>query len=305
MDILDLIKKKRNLKDSSIKAYLIALKKLNNDKEIKDLNFLKKDKEIFEIIDKVALTTKRNYLTSILVVLGAYDKEEFNSVLEKYRKKLAEYNEEYNNYLDSHKKSDSQNKNWVSLKELKKVHNFYKNEIKEKNILEKETLNNKQFDLVQKYVVSGLYTLQPPIRLDYGRMKIIKDRKDDNEKDNFLLVLSRNNKEFIFNDFKNKKSIGTQKFKLNTPLNTLINIWLKYNKSENFLVNSKKELMSENTLSKYIVKVFDPSGKHITLNLLRHIFISENVDLEKIKKEKETAEKMMHSSDMQKDYVKI
>ena len=63
--------------------------------------------------------------------------------------------------------------------------------------------------------------------------------------------------------------------------------------------------MSENTLSKYIVKVFDPSGKHITLNLLRHIFISENVDLEKIKKEKETAEKMMHSSDMQKDYVKI
>ena len=136
-------------------------------------------------------------------------------------------------------------------------------------------------------------------------MKIIKDRKDDNEKDNFLLVLSRNNKEFIFNDFKNKKSIGTQKFKLNTPLNTLINVWLKYNKGENFLVNSKREMMNENTLSKYIVKVFSPSGKHITLNLLRHIFISENVDLEKIKKEKETAEKMMHSSDMQKDYVKI
>ena len=306
MDLKKLIKDKRpSIKDSSLKAYLISLKKMNNNEEIKNLNYLKESKNIFEIIDKLALSTKRSYLTSILVVLGAFNKEAFNSVLEIYRKRLQELNNEYNKKIDTHEKTDKQSKNWVSLKQLSKVRNFYKKELEEKGILKKDVLSPKQQDLLQKYLVSALYTLQPPIRLDYGSMKIIRKLEDDDGKKNFLLVKGRNKKTFIFNDFKNKKNLGTQKQEVNSKLNSVINLWLKYNKTENFLMNSKGELMVENSLSKYIKKVFEPTKKNITLNLLRHIYISENIDLEAVKKSKELAKTMMHSTGLQEDYAKI
>lgn len=306
MDLKKLIKDKRpSIKDSSLKAYLISLKKMNNNEEIKNLNYLKESKNIFEIIEKLALSTKRSYLTSILVVLGAFNKEAFNSVLEIYRKRLQELNNEYNKKIDTHEKTDKQSKNWVSLKQLSKVRNFYKKELEEKGILKKDVLFPKQKDLVQKYLVSALYTLQPPIRLDYGSMKIIRKLEDDDGKKNFLLVKGRNKKTFIFNDFKNKKNLGTQKQEVNSKLNSVINLWLKYNKTDNFLMNSKGELMVENSLSKYIKKVFEPTKKNITLNLLRHIYISENIDLEAVKKSKELAKTMMHSTGLQEDYAKI
>lgn len=306
MDIKQLIKANReSIKDSSLRAYLISLKKLNNDNEIKNLNYLKNKKEVFKIIEQKALSTQRGYLTAILVVLQAYKKEEFDSVLKDYKERLQTLNNKYNEEISSHEKTDKQAKNWVSLKQLAKVRNFYKKELEEKGILNKESINRKEMDLLQKYLVSALYTLQPPIRLDYGNMKIIKSDKDDDKKSNFLLVKGRNKKSFIFNDFKNKKSMGAKTIPVNTKLNTVINLWLKYNKSDKFLLNSKNEIMVENGLSKYIKKVFEPTKKDITLNLLRHIYISENIDLDAMKKQKKLAENMLHSSDQQIDYAKL
>ena len=99
--------------------------------------------------------------------------------------------------------------------------------------------------------------------------------------------------------------MGKREINVNTKLNTVINLWLKYNKSKNFLLNSKNEIMNENALSKYIKKVFEPTKKDITLNLLRHIYISENIDLEAMKKQKKLAEEMLHSGEQQIDYAKV
>lgn len=305
MDIAELIKKERSsIKESSLNAYLISLRKLNNNEKIENLNYLKDDKMVFEKIDKLALSTKRAYLTAILVVLGAYKKEEFSDVLDIYRKRLQELNNEYNEQVNSHEKTEKQSKNWTSLKSLNKVRNFYKKELEEKSILKKENLKRKELDLLQKYLVSALYTLQPPIRLDYGNMKIIENKKDDDGKSNFLLNKGRNKKSFIFNDFKNKKSMGKREIQINSKMNSIINLWLRHNKTDNFLLNSKGEIMNENGLSKYIKKVFEPTKKDITLNLLRHIYISENIDLEAMKKQKKLADDMLHSADQQVDYAK-
>ena len=306
MNIEELIKKERpSIKASSLNAYMISLRKLNNNDKVENLNYLKDSKDILKKLDKLALSTKRAYLTSVLVVLGAYKKEEFDKVLKIYREQLQEYNNEYNKQINSHEKTEKQDKNWVSLKQLAKVRNFYKKELDEKGILTKENLNRKEMETLQKYLVSALYTLQPPIRLDYGNMRIIKSAKDDDKKTNFLLVKGRNKKTFIFNDFKNKKSMGAREIPVNTKLNTIINVWLKYNKTDNILLNSKDEIMNENALSKYIKKVFSPTKKDITLNLLRHIYISENIDLEAMKKQKKLADSMLHSESQQVDYAKV
>jgi len=306
MNIQEIIKKERpTIKDSSLKAYSISLRKLNNNNEIKNFNFLKNEKEIFKIINNLALSTKRAYLTSILVILGAIKNKEFDNVLKIYREQLAKLNNEYNEFISKNEKTDKQGKNWVSLKALNKVRNQYKKELEERAILKKKThLTRPQLELLQKYIVASLYTLAAPVRLDYGNMKIIDREKDNDGKRNFLLVKGRNKKSFIFNDFKNKKSMGEREIKINTKLNTILNIWLTHNKTGNFLLNSKGEIMNENALSKYIKKVFKPTGKDITLNLLRHIYISSHIDLEAMKKQKQLADSMLHSGEQQIDYAK-
>ena len=52
MDIFKKIEEKRpNLKENSIKAYIIVLKKLNGNKEIKDLDFLADKEKIKEKLE--------------------------------------------------------------------------------------------------------------------------------------------------------------------------------------------------------------------------------------------------------------
>ena len=41
MDIKKIISEDRKIKDASLNAYVISLKKINNDKEIKNIDFLK------------------------------------------------------------------------------------------------------------------------------------------------------------------------------------------------------------------------------------------------------------------------
>ena len=58
-----------------------------------------------------------------------------------------------------------------------------------------------------------------------------------------------------------------------------------------------------------IPRVFNIPDKKITLNLIRHIYISSKVDIDKIKEEnkkkQDLANKMMHSTSMQENYAKI
>jgi hypothetical protein len=303
MDLEKLIKDKRNIKENSIRSYLIILKRLNDNKEILNLGYLKDTKNIESKIREKALTTQRNYLGAILVILSAYNKAEFDPALQFYRDMLDELNEKYQEQLKSHEKDPKQSKNWVSLDILKKAMNRLKKDIDERGILEKDSLNNKELMLLQRYVVASLYLLQPPIRLDFS-MDIVSKRSDIKDGTNYLLNQGRNKKKFIFTEYKTSKSYDTKEVDLNSKLNKVMNIWLKYNKSPYLLLNNRGGKLSSNGLGKLIPKVFETTNKHITLNLIRHIYISENVDLEAVKKAKQLAEDMLHSKEMQIDYIK-
>ena len=50
--------------------------------------------------------------------------------------------------------------------------------------------------------------------------------------------------------------------------------------------------------------IFSDTGKHITLNLIRHMVVSESIDIQKIKADKELATSMMHSPGEQENYAK-
>jgi hypothetical protein len=301
MDLKTAIKKARDIKDNSINSYIISLTKLNDNKTFDDLDFLKDKEKIKEKMENLALTTKKNRITAIIVALGAVDEEKYKDLIEYYKKILEELTALYFENIKKNIKTDKEDKNWTSLKSLKKVMNAYKRDIAEREILKKNNVSNKELMLFQNYLITALYLLLPPIRLDYAPMTIIKNKEQMEKDKNYLLNLSRNKKRFIIQEFKNSKNMGTQEIPIPKELNSILNNWLKLNKSENFLINNRGGPLSSNGLGKLITKVFKPLNKNINLGLLRKIYISEHIDKDAIKKAENLASKMLHSPQVQQD----
>lgn len=312
------IDKKRNIKEISLKAYLISIKKVHNailgeDKEMENINFLKDEEKVLEAIEGLKLNTQKNYLSAIIVSLDAMnDDGEYDKELKEYREYLETVNKSYYEQLNKNEKTEDQDENWVSLKELRKVMNGYKADLSDRDVFKKETLTKKQFDILQKWVVANLYLndSNPPIRLDYGDMAIIKEKDfeklsdEDLNENNYLVIKSRTNKKFHFGNYKTKKSQGIKTIPVGKILNSVLNIWLKHNDQPYLLLDSQGNKMNSNQLSKYINKVFEPTGKKINANLLRHIYISEKFPVEKNNEKAEVADKMGHSVETQNSYAK-
>jgi len=271
----------RDVKESSIKAYILNLTKilklLDEDITIENLNSVLKDSElVMSVLQDKKDSTIRNYLASIVVYLTC-DKDSENLISE-YRKLMDIYQKKQNENISNGKKLESQDKNWSTIKELKDILKNYKKQLEIQNVFKKDDLNKKEMDLLQKYVVGNLYIGDddnPPLRNVYADMQIIK-----------------------FNDYKTKDKYGLKIIPVGKNLNKILNIWLKHNKSNYLLLNSQNEPMTKNGLSKYLVKVFEPSGKNISSSLLRSIYISEAFPPQNTEKQ-ELASKMNHSVGVQ------
>jgi hypothetical protein len=309
------IDEKRNIKPNSLKAYLISIKKIHNaleEGEFKNLDFLKKVEKVREFLGKLKLSTQKNYLAAIIVALDATNnKDKHKDLLADYKKILDETHNKYVEDYENGEKSETQKKNWATMKELKKVMNALFRDIQDRELLKKEELNKKQMLLLQKWVIANLFLNEdnPPTRLDYAPMEIISksdfDKLDEEEQkeNNYLVIASRNNKTFSFNEYKTSGKYGQNNVKVGKKLNSVINIWLKYNKTDSLLLNTKLEPLSANGLGKEIKKIFQPLGKNISVNMLRHIFLSEKYPNQNTEKE-EDAKKMGHSVNQQSKYSK-
>ena len=317
MTYLETIKKeineKRKLRPSSLNAYAANMNKLHKlmfDKEINGLDFLKKKKDVMKTIEEKKLSTRKTYLAAIVVTLMAFDKDE--KLIEYYRDEMEDLAKQFNANMEEQNKSETQDKNWVSLAALRKVMRKYRNELNEKGIFKKDVddLTNKEFDLLQKWIVSSLYILDenPPLRNDYI-MKTISNKEydklseDQKREKNYLVIKSRNNKMFSLGEYKTSGKYGTKTIPVGKKLNSALNIWLKFNKTGHLLLNSKREPMTANGLTKYLQKTFAPTGKNISSSMIRHIFISDKFPAQNKEKE-EVAEKMAHSVNQQTLYSK-
>jgi len=307
------INEKRDLRESSLKAYASNMNKLHKlmfDKEIQNLDFLKNKKEVMKTIENKKLSTRKTYLAAIVVTLMAFDKNE--DLIKYYRDEMEDLAKQFSANMEEQKKSETQDKNWVSLSALRKVMRKYRNELNQKGIFKKEPndLTNKEFDLLQKWIVASLYILDenPPLRNDYI-MTVISNKEYDKlsekeiENNNYMVVKSRNNKMFSLGEYKTSGKYGTKIIPVGKKLNSALNIWLKFNTSGHLLLNSKKEPMTANGLTKYLQKTFAVTGKNISSSMIRHIFISDKFPAQNKEKE-EVAEKMAHSVNQQTLYSK-
>jgi len=295
---------KPDIKVISLKLYISNIKllhkRITGEEEVKDLNFLDNFEGVIDSLDKYKVPTQRNYISSIIISLQTTD----NDILPLYVEYYKELSCKYKKTIKTQEKSEKQKNNWVSLAELKKVKNMYKKHTIE--IIKLKNPSKKQIDIIQRYLVCVLYIgskNNPPLRLDFAPMFVRQFDDYDKECKKNILVLKEKSMFFHIADYKTVGKYGKKIIPVSLPLERVIKLWLKYNKTGFLLINTENSAMNANNLSKYLTKVFEPTGKKISATMIRHIFLS-NVFPADLKKREETANKMCHSVSMSVEYSK-
>lgn len=322
-DIETNILKTRDIKTSSLKTYISALKTLKRKIEpdepisLNNTNFLKDFDRVMDVINiEEKITSKKNKLTAILVALNS-DENKNQPLIDKFGKELKDLGEIYLSFLKQQTKTEAQKNNWLDYDDLIKVINKVMTEVKYREITKKTELNNKEFDVLQQLLILRTY-IAFPLRNDFADMLVVTkaeyDKIDENKRDenNYLVLFPNNKKQFHINQFKNRKFIGSKILDVPTKLNRVINLWLKHNKSGWYLVKfDKTEPMSPNGITKFLNKIFlRYTRKKISTSMIRHIVIShllkdEPTLVQKEDEKRKIEDTFLHSKEINDLYRKI
>jgi hypothetical protein len=305
----DLIKRlsDKGLSESSIKLYIRNLEKLNDDLPLKNLNFLKDEKNIINKLADYKDNTKRGYLISITATLSTL-KDKNKSLYDKYLKLMVDLSNDIKK-KPTEEMTETQKKNWMKWDEILTKFNDMQKKID--TFINNKEINESQYNLLLSYMILALYVYNPPRRnLDYQIMNVIK--KYDESYSSDKNYLSYDDNKFIFNVFKTAKKEGQVKTDINEELKKIINQYFKFHplirnkkliKSSNipFLVYyNSKEFDSVNAITRILNKCFD---KNIGSSMIRHIYLTNKYGEDNKEKMKD-AKAMSHTVDTQKTYIK-
>jgi hypothetical protein len=290
--------------------YIKNLRKLNKEigdsSNVHSLKVLKEKSKVDKFLETKAKSTKKNYYATIVVLLMTEENED-KDLIDKYRVEMEDLDSSLKEMQKSQEKTEKQKQNWASLEELQKVMKTYKREIDMKGLFKKENLTKSELDLIQKYVITSLYVLDPennpPLRSDYSMTVInIKDynkMKDAELKQNYLVVRGQNKKFFHLGEFKTQGKFDNKTIDVGKKLNTVLNKWLKVNPTKFLLFNRSLEMMTANQLTKAVKSAFSPLNKNgLGISMIRHIVISTLYPPQN-KEKQELADKMLHSVEQQ------
>lgn len=316
----DIIVKNRPLLSSStVKTYISNMKKIQSvcpGIEINSINDLIENREAILKCLSTAMTpmVRKSKLGTIITILD--DKHNDHSdklkvAISEYRKVMNEDANIVNKGEEDQELTDSQRANLISQEEVMKVYKQLKSEASP--IMKLTKINKKQFQTLLDYVLLSLYVLIPPRRsMDYAVFKIRNFSTSADSNDNYMTNFSKGKKKglssFVFNTYKNSKKMGQQVLEVPKELEKVIEMWMKFNKSDYLLINS---LGNSITQSKIAIWLNDIFGKNISTSMLRHIYLSSKYKDVNLKELKDDA-KALGQSDISrtlkyvdKDYDKL
>ena len=202
---------------------------------------------------------------------------------------MRKYYEETN----KQEKNEKQKENWMTSEEIQTIYDDLETKIKP--LWKKKDLNNKEILQIQDFVILSLFVLIPPRRImDYIEMKI---NNIDTNKDNFI---KGNN--LVFNTYKTSKQKGQQKLQIPKELKSILTKYIKLiaDKTDHLLFNNKFQQLSTPNFTLKLNKIF---GKKISVNMLRHIYLSEK-HADNLKEMENDFESMGSSLKQSKVYIK-
>jgi len=314
VDLTEMIKKARpNVKDKTIKMYVSNLTKLQKLFDTDDWKFLKNIENVKKKLSDLHYTSQRNYFNAIIVLLMALnEKGKYDKLINEYNEIRDEGNKKYQDENATGVISDKQKENFVELSEIQKMLSEMEKEIKQKGLKKKNSLNAKEKQLIQVYILYNIYT-RLPMRNDVSGMTITTKRlynklSEDEKKENNYLVVERNKMFFVLNQFKTSKKYKELDIDVPKDLEKLLRFYIRVNKLSNgdvLFTSSTGKPLSRNALSQLFLKTSKKYlDKSISTTMLRKIVLSNK--FADVKKEQEEMAKITgHSVDtMNKVYVK-
>ncbi len=253
--------------------------------------------------------TRSNQYCAISTLYQSYPTSSGNKqMIELCREKIGELKTSIQLDLDQHKKTEVQETNWVSHKQILKS-------IKKLGEVSKEIIGNgftgkkATIKTVQNWVIQSLYMLDPenpPLRCDYNMLVLYGNQRlsafmETNENQNYLIV-NEKSMTFVLNTYKTKKAYGRKIIKVGSELYEVLKLWIMYRDNPlHLLINTRDKPLTKNNLSKYITEAFSIYNNKLSVDTLRHVFISDNVNLGN---SKYYANLMCHSIEEQQQYWK-
>tara|TARA_R110001606_G_scaffold385508_1_gene549051 strand:- start:3899 stop:4873 length:975 start_codon:yes stop_codon:yes gene_type:complete len=290
----------------------ILYKRLNGEEWDFNVEYFRDDPEKLcsYLAKNMKMGTAQNYLSSIIISLQAYGYH----VPEEYPNLMKKNGEILRTEGNKQSKTDEENKNWTTIKELRKHLTNTKKGLDLRGVFNKEFIHLTYFEKNQlrDWLVGNLYVgdeNNPPLRADYC-MSIIsaKDYKGVDKTENYLVIHGRNKKFFHIGKYKTSSHYGEKVMPIGSKLNKVLNLYLKVHKDPDFLIYTNRgKAVTPETLAKLVPDAFKGLNKHITINLLRHIFISEMLPVggPDLNEKQEMADKMLHSVGLQEKYKKL
>ena len=283
------------LKLSSIKVYKNSLKRLNGGEDPDSIDFLKDITKIKDMLHDTPMSSQKNMIIAALVAGKSINDD---IVIEIYTKMLIQINKEINSKLEKKELSPSDTMKYKSLDELKQVQKEL--EFQVLKFIKDSEISDKNMTTLRHYMIASLYTLTPPVRLDYGGMLVADNKKLINPVNNYL-VIQKSKKYFLLQNFKNVKTFGITTLPVNKELDKVITLYKKRTPSAYFLYNSRGLPMSSTVLGKELLSIFG-----VNLNLIRKAWVNSVVDGVQSTAQQQLAQQMLHTTGTQiKNYSKI
>ena len=267
------------IKQSTIDQYISKLKGLHlirfKGKPMKDFSWLNDTEDVIPFILQrygTSNATSMSYITAIVAILGRLENID-KKILEDYKKQMMQLFEKVKFKEGENKLSEKERENFVDCQDILKI--------RPQDVYDDSIFN--------------FYTGLPPRRLrDLQYMKItykdIKDLKDVNE------ILDPNYnwyieplRVFVFSNYKTYPTYGTQLIDLNKT-NTQFVKYSNVKKSFKELVKTMNynegDLMfgvenytkPSSNFTTVLKKVFKVGNKSLSVNLLRHSFLTDFLD---------------------------
>jgi hypothetical protein len=269
--------------DVSLARYQYNLARLKTLMGISDesLKWLKNTKKVIDFIEGLetySLNYKKAFYITIVSLLKLQNT--LKKEIEIYRAKQLEYNTKQSKIYEEQVLSPTEETKFMTWPDILKA--------------AKDMAHGSE-----DHLIVSLYTLLPPLRNDFVKMKVVSEIPTD-ASGNYLVVNPKTS-QIILNEFKTSRKYGTQTIPISSKLHTIIKKYLKAHPTD-VLFN-----ITENMMSKKVGDVFEKLlGKRVTINILRHSYISYMKRKEPSLKEKEgLAKSMMHSVSMDEVYRKI
>jgi hypothetical protein len=273
----------RELAATTIKKYELALKRIEVAE--KDLS---KPAEVIAWIKSLGVgdTSQKVYYSAIKYYLAQPPRV----FPEEYQEELNRLYKLQNEKDGNQQLSEKQQTNFVPFADLLAV--------QERLAAKEDKSDGDQKDLL----IASLYTLQPPVRADYGEMKVFA-RRSSKRTGNELIYGQKNKPAyFVFREYKTAKTYGAVEVRVAPALLSVITGWFEH------LGKTPKHLLgrpvTSNDLLGLINHAFRSTKKDIGVNLLRHAYITNFMKTPRtIKEREELAMKMLHDKDTQEKYA--